>query len=182
MVEVKLTLIVVRAALLHALFDREPIVTYAFEGSQDILTFSLTTHLLAKNYDRCNGMRLTSGSIVHSSRSRQDEASGPIIKPPEQTQEKLPGLLRHSPPLHGFSRLMRIKQFNFFCKLFEIMGFYLKHSSMSMQVLPSRSSIYPVLQLQENDPGELMQSVSQPPLPFLHSSTSSQDEPPSACW
>ena len=109
MVEVKLTLIVVRAALLHALFDREPIVTYAFEGSQDILTFSLTTHLLAKNYDRCNGMRLTSGSIVHSSRSRQDEASGPIIKPPEQTQEKLPGLLRHSPPLHGFSRLMRIK-------------------------------------------------------------------------
>ena len=58
-------------------------------------------------------MKLTSGSIVHSSRSRHDEASGPIIKPPEQTQEKLPGLLRHSPPLHGFSRLMRITRVRF---------------------------------------------------------------------
>ena len=146
-------------------------------------------------------MKLTSGSIVHSSRSRHDEASGPIIKPPEQTQEKLPGLLRHSPPLHGFSRLMRITRVRFRrrcfvsrlmritrvrfrCRCFEIMflRLYLKHSSMSMQVFPSRSSMYPVLQLQENDPGELMQRVSQPPLLLAHSSTSSQDEPPSACW
>lgn len=44
---------------------------------------------------------------MHSSRSRQDEAAGPIISPPEQTQEKLPGLFLHSPPLHGFSRLGR---------------------------------------------------------------------------
>ena len=38
--------------------------------------------------------------MMHSSRSRQEEASGPIISPPEHTQEKPPGVLRHWPPLH----------------------------------------------------------------------------------
>ena len=106
-IEVKLTLIVVRATFFHPLLDRETVVADAFERSQDILAFTLAANLFNRKPLGRNQKSFTSGSIVHSSRSRHEEASGPIIKPPEHIHEKLPGLLRHSPPLQGFSRLRK---------------------------------------------------------------------------
>jgi hypothetical protein len=55
------------------------------------------------------------------------------MSPPEQTQEKLPGVLMHFPPLHGFEASL--------------------HSSMSLQRFPSISNMYPDEQAQEKDPG-----------------------------
>ena len=44
-IEVKLTLIVVRATLFHPLLDRKTVVADAFERSQDILAFTLPANL-----------------------------------------------------------------------------------------------------------------------------------------
>jgi hypothetical protein len=44
-VEVKGALVVICAAVLHPFFDREPIITKALEGTQDIEALAFTAHL-----------------------------------------------------------------------------------------------------------------------------------------
>ena len=82
--------------------------------------------------DRKYQYRQTSLLIAHSSKSKHDFASGPIISPPEHTHEYPPGVLMHFPPLHGSSKF--------------------EHSSISTHRWPSNKSSYPTAQAHENDP------------------------------
>ena len=90
--------------------------------------------------------------MAHSSRSRQELPPAPIMRPPEHTQEKLPGVLTHLPPLHGSLPLLALLALLSLLALLLLLLLLLAHSSTSTQVRPSSSSSKPVEHAHENEP------------------------------